>query len=286
MNQLNQLVDFMVIRGKSVHVFESHNMALVPWGAIMLVTADPSVMVVRALLFAAIGMSYLLGSHSWAKDVSAEKFFNSPAQVSLAKAAAEGRVDEMDALLARGADVNATGVDGMTVLHWALSNHSKRAVSWLLDHGANPNVTFTGDGTCATSLAAKQEDPWFLKQVLSHGGDMNARNPLNGRTPLVEAMASGQNENAQTLISSGADLNTRDSLGLTPLIGAAMNQKYELVYDMLLAGADPMVKIGSGKTLLWVVRRLRLPPDAPAYQWQLKVIELLKQKGFDVEHGD
>jgi uncharacterized protein YbjQ (UPF0145 family) len=32
MNQLNQLVHSRVIRGKSVYVFESHNMALVPWG--------------------------------------------------------------------------------------------------------------------------------------------------------------------------------------------------------------------------------------------------------------
>lgn len=182
-------------------------------------------------------------------------------------------------------DVSPKGVDA--ALYRAVGRASRNEVERLLEQGANPNVVFARDGTSAVSLAAKQEDPWFLREILGHGGDMNLRNPLNGRTPLVEAMASGRHGNAQTLIAAGADLNTRDSIGLTPLLGAAMNQKYELVYDMLVAGADPTMKMGrSEKSLLWVVRKHPLPSDAPAYQWQMKVIDLLKQRGLDVEHGE
>ncbi len=74
---------------------------------------------------------------------------------------------------------------------------------------------------------------------------------------------------------------------LTPLIEAAANQKYELVYDMLLQAQILTTKIAhwDGQTLLSVIRRSRVPPGAPPYQWQLKVVELLKKKGLDVEQG-
>ena len=133
-----------------------------------------------------------------------------------------------------------------------------------------------------------REDPWFLKEVLAHGGDVNVRNPLNEHTPIFDALAVRLDDNVRALIAAGADMNTYDRLGLTPLIEAAANQRYKLVYDMLMAGADPTVGISKwkGKTLLSVIRHSRVPPGAPPYEWQLKVIDLLRQKGLDVEHGD
>jgi len=219
--------------------------------------------------------------------MNAADFFKADSQRSLAEAAANGRTDQLKMLLSKGADINANGLQGMTALYWALAHRSKSGVSWLLQHNANPNVLFARDGTSATSLAARLEDPWFLREILAHGGDLNIRNPINGRTPLAEAIAYGLDENARILISAGADMNTVDTTGLTPVLYAAANQKYELVYDMLIAGADPTIQIArsNGKTLLWVIGHSRVPPSAAAYQWQLKVIELLKQRGLDVEHG-
>lgn len=225
----------------------------------------------------------------WASgQMNANGFFKSDTERAVAEAAADGRTDRLQALVAAGADVNARGVDGMTALHWALLRSSRKGFAWLLEHGADPNVIFTQNGTSATSLAAKQEDDWFLKEVLAHGGNVNIRNPLNGRTPLVEAMASGRNGNVRILISAGADMNTFDHLGMTPLAAAAATQKYELAYEMLQAGADPTTKMPRlrGETLLSIIRRSRVLPGTPAYEWQLKVVELLRQKGLDVEHGD
>jgi hypothetical protein len=225
-----------------------------------------------------------LGSTAgFSHETNAADFFPSGPQLLLAEGAAAGNTEQLESLVAAGADVNAKGQEGMTALLWAVSRVSKRGVAWLLQHGANPNVTLSRDGLSATALAAKLKDPWFLQEVLTHGGDKNIRNPISGRTPLVEAMASGRNDNVQTLIAAGADLNTVDSLGLTPLVAAAMNQKYELVYDMLIAGADPTTEFARGATLLSVVRRSRVLPGAPAYEWQLKVIELLKRRGLSVE---
>jgi uncharacterized protein len=216
-------------------------------------------------------------------------FFGAGPLTSLAEAAADGQTNKLDTLLASGANVNAQGVDGMTALYWAMAHSSRKGVSWLLDHGANPNITFARDGTSATSLAAMEADPWFLKEVLTQGGDVNVRNPLNEHTPILDVLATHRDDNVRALIAAGADMNTYDHLGLTPLVEAAANQRYELVYDMLNAGADPTMTVPKGrtnKTILTVVRRSRVPPDAPPYQWQLKVIHLLKKKGLDVEHGD
>lgn len=244
-------------------------------------------MKLRILVAAACVYSVIGSSFSWAGEMKASDFFKSTTELSLAEAAAAGRTDKLDDLLAHGANVNARGVDGMTALLWAMSRRSKKGVAWLLEHGADPNVVLTLDGSSAISLAAMQEDPWYLKEVLAHGGNLNIRNPLNGHTPLVDAMAGRLDNNARLLIAAGANMNTFDSLGLTPLIEAAANQRYELVYDMLVAGADPTIPIAKwgGKTLLSVIRDSRVLPDAPAYQWQLKVIELLKKKGLDVEQG-
>lgn len=155
-----------------------------------------------------------------------------------------------------------------------------------MGHHANPNIIFQRDGTCSTSFAAKLDDPWFLDEVLAHGGNVNIRNPQNGRTPLFEAIASGRKDNARRLIAAGAGMNTLDRLGETPLIMAAVSQKFDLVYDMLLAGADPTTKTSwNGATILYVVRHSTVLPTAPEYQWKLKVVELLRQRGLDVENG-
>jgi hypothetical protein len=260
--------------------------------AMLEATADNDNTMMRRYLLIAASALILAGSPlGWAGQLNATDFFKLGAQpqLALAEAAANGRTDELEKLVSKGADVNAQGVDGMTALYWAMAHSSKKGVDWLLTHRANPNVIFTRDGTSATSLAAMQEDSWFLTQVLIHGGDPNIRNPLNEHTPIFDALAAHLDLNVRTLIGVGADMNTYDHLGMTPLTEAAANWRFEVVYDMLTAGADPRMTVPKGrgsKTLLTVIRHTPVPAGTPQYESKMKVIEFLKQQGLDVEHGD
>lgn len=247
-------------------------------------------MIRRYLQSSATALVLVASSPCWAIPTAADFFkLGAQQQLSLAQAAADGRTDELEKLVSKGADVNAQGVEGMTALYWAMAHSSKKGVDWLLTHGANPNVIFTRDGTSATSLAATLEDSWFMTQILLHGGDPNIRNPLNEHTPIFDALAARRDDNVRALIAVGADMNTYDRLGMTPITEAAANWRFEIVYDMLSAGADPRMTVPKGrgsKTLLSVIRHTPVPPGTSQYESKMKVIEFLKQKGLDVEHGD
>jgi len=170
--------------------------------------------------------------------MNAEEFFKQRDQLALARAAAEGRTAEMDELLSRGAKINYQGVDGMTALIWAVGHRSKEGMSWLLTHGADPNLVYARDGNSCVSIAAMDEDPRFLEQILARGGNPNYRNPINKHTPLMNAVVLVHPDNGKALLAAGADPNTFDYRGFPAVFNAAANQRYEMVYDLLEAGAD------------------------------------------------
>jgi hypothetical protein len=61
----------------------------------------------------------------------------------------------------------------------------------------------------------------LAKQLIEHGADVNAVSNPQGRTPLHEACHSGNVTNldfVELLLEKGADPNTQDDLGKTPLV--------------------------------------------------------------------
>jgi ankyrin repeat protein len=186
----------------------------------------------------------------------------------------------------------------MTFVYWAVLNKSRSGLTYLLHHKAvldgivkstdTSSSTLPGflEGTSPISLAAKLDDPWFLKNLAENGADINLINPLNGRTPLVEALANRRDENVRYLISRGANLNTVDKLGMTPLAEAVANQRFDISYALLEAGADPTVPIAkNGATMLTVLRHTAIPNRPPQSEWRQKFIVQLQQKGLDVAGG-
>jgi ankyrin repeat protein len=237
----------------------------------------------RSIWLCAISVLLLLFDVANAKN--ADEFFKQRDQLALATAAAAGRTADMEASVRRGAKVNFLGVGGMTALIWALGHESKEGVSWLLTHGADPNLVYAPDGNSCVTIAAMEEDPWFLKEILAHGGNPNYQNPINKHTPLMNAIVPLHPDNAKALLAAGADPNTFDHQGFPALFNAAANQRYEMVYDMLQAGADPTFSTPKrgGNALVRVLQRSPAEPGTPLYEWLTKVKDVLKEKGLDVD---
>jgi len=97
-------------------------------------------------------------------------------------AAAKGQRDEVESLLANGADVNARANDGATPLHWAVYNGHKDVVELLLASKAPVNARGR-DGYTPLHWAAAKGDKEIAELLLKNQADVNARND-KGETPV------------------------------------------------------------------------------------------------------
>jgi ankyrin repeat protein len=170
---------------------------------------------------------------------------------ALGRAAENGHLTVMSALIARGADVNAGGSFGrplyLAVSEGVSSENRLRIVELLLAHGARPPA-----------------DGIDIIAALSH----------------AQPQAKVQEDIVRELIRAGANINARDSDGYTPLSLAVSNGEAGCVSLLLEAGAKVDVKDRRGQSLL------RLAAQAPRTSDQAKVAVLLLQHGAKAEGED
>lgn len=206
--------------------------------------------------------------------MSLETMFPDQNVRALAKAAGKGQIKKIEKLVSQGIDVNARGASNATPLIWAMRDIN--GFKKLLELGANPNVIF-GDGGNVMRWAAEREDESFLVAALERGGNPNIVAGQFERTPLFAAI--GKNTFG-VLLDAGADINARDSYGSTVLLTAAGRLRYDIVYDLLLRGADYNIKNNFGKEL---VDRIasdgpRMNPKGKMTPWLEKVVIWLEAR--------
>ena len=140
-------------------------------------------------------------------------------------------------LIGAGADVNAQNEYGVTPLSLACTNGSALVVKTLLEAGADPNATLpTGETvlmTCSRSGSAEGAE-----LLLARGADVNARQPEDGQTALMWAVAQRHPAVAEVLLEHGAELNARSKGGFSPLMFAARVGDAGSARVLLAAGAD------------------------------------------------
>jgi len=145
-------------------------------------------------------------------------------------AGARDRVKEM--LDADPALMDSYSHDGWTPLHLAAFFAQPGIVEALLARGANVNAR-ARNGTTNTPLhaAASARNVASVRALLEHGADVNARQE-GGWTALHAAALSGDVEMAQILISKGADVQARASNNQNAL-DFALTKGYQAMVNLL-----------------------------------------------------
>lgn len=147
-------------------------------------------------------------------------------------AARGGDIDSARILLAKGADPNDSGPDGLTALIVAeLSGHAELA-ELLVDQGAHPNAS--GIGFTALHAAVLLGDLGLVKDLLSHGADANVQ--LTNGEPL-------RRDDSDPVLPA-------ELAGATPFLLAAKYVNVPIMRALIAAGAQPSIAMRDGTTAL------------------------------------
>ncbi len=94
----------------------------------------------------------------------------------------------------------------------------------------------TGEG--ALHIVVRRSDMAYLSYLLQHGADPNLRDD-KGNSPLLLAVTLGQEAMIQPLLAAHANPNLSTSSGETPLIRAVQRRDTQMVRDLVTGGANP-----------------------------------------------
>ena len=154
----------------------------------------------------------------------------------LLEAAAAGDAEAVRKILKDGeVDVDATGSNGNTALHFAVRNGFPNVASLLLR--ANCDVDSRNDfGETALLLAARRGDLESVQVLLNYGADKRIEDN-NGRTPFFVAMSAQHSEVAAELLPGEGASFENDSGSFFGRTEAVANGTGPAVEDNRLAVA-------------------------------------------------
>jgi formylglycine-generating enzyme required for sulfatase activity len=98
--------------------------------------------------------------------------------------------------------------------------------------------------------AARAGDVPAIERLLSEEADSSQPGGVNGWTPLMHAIHTGQTGSVRALIAGGADVNVQVGDGITALMMAAGNGQTDMVRLLLDSGADPRIRDAHQATAL------------------------------------
>jgi uncharacterized protein len=137
--------------------------------------------------------------------------------IDMFEASALGNTPRLAELLEPdSSSVNEHSPDGFTPLGLACFFRRTDAVRYLIDKGADPNLSSKNSFTVA---------------------------------PIHSAVAGRDVEIAKLLLEHGANVNARQQKGITPILAAAHNGQIEMVKLLVKHGADPTLTSDDGKSV-------------------------------------
>ncbi|MGB6449563.1 MAG: ankyrin repeat domain-containing protein [Steroidobacteraceae bacterium] len=175
----------------------------------------------------------------------------------MAEAAQYGDVRIIRALLDAGADVESPNAEGQTALMTVARSNHVDVAQLLIARGANVNARESWRGQTALMWAAAMSEPEMVRLLLHHGADPNTRSsirnwarrvtaeprpqnrPVGGLTALLFAAREGCAPCAEALVRGGAKIDFADPDGISPLLMATLNARWDVAASLIKAGANP-----------------------------------------------
>lgn len=208
--------------------------------------------------------------------------FEDPTTLEVAQAIADGKDDSVRELIAQGADLSATGKEGVTLLQWALFEARPRMFDLLLELGADPNQHGIGGSTIMHN-AAIVDSTRYLETLLELGVDPDLRHERTQATPLMGATGMRTQEHFELLLEAGADVTLVDRTDNSALHRAAMVNAGPQVLALLEAGADPEGRNAQDATFqnyFWTTNANIMSEDG--LEGRRLVAQWLEEQGYEV----
>ncbi|MDO5734870.1 MAG: ankyrin repeat domain-containing protein [Propionibacteriaceae bacterium] len=190
------------------------------------------------LVVVLIGLSLALsGCSTIFSGPDPSQWWTSSQDLTLAKAVAAGEKAEISRLIRDGANPNAIGIDGITMLQWSATARSLDGMAGLLEMGATPDLPGKGGEPPLHSAAWTQ--PAMVELLLQAGSDPDVVRAATGTTALKIACLQNDEPVFTLLVDAGADVDWTDPNRGRPIDTCASTQSGALVLRLLELGANP-----------------------------------------------
>ena len=156
--------------------------------------------------------------------------------------------------ISRRPEVNYVDSRGRSALSWAALRGDSKAVSLLVEAGANVNAS-DSEGNTPLIYSVQGKYTSCMDILLKAGADAKAKN-IGGRNALMHAMRTSANPLCiEPLLAAGIDVNSRDGYGASALAASALalsviRDSCGCIATLLRCGADIDSADNTGDTAL------------------------------------
>lgn len=170
-------------------------------------------LLMRRRVLTAFGAAFmLLGWLCVSNPLSAQGF----PDIEIVEAAKHGGISDARGAFLKGQSVNSRDRSGKPVLVIAVEHDNIAVLRFLLEEGANPDLTERRTSRSALITAAELGNAQAIRLLIKAKANVTLTD-RQGETPLMKAVRADSLEAVKLLIEAGSDVNASDYAGHTAL---------------------------------------------------------------------